>query len=356
MENENKDIEMNEEKKQRKNIFKYLFNIIVFFALIYLTFSILFKNEDLGTIYSIIGSASYRFIFLGFLCMIIYYLCEAINLRRTLCALNEKCTLFYTIKYVLIGVFFNSITPAASGGQPMQIYFMHRDGIRVPTSTAALLLNLLSMQVVTITLELFSTIFLHQYMDEGIIILFIVGILLNLSALTLIIIGMYSKKLSTALVHFVMKILKLFRIKKYAKIENNLQEALEKYNESAKYIRVNKKILSRQFLLAYLQHIAYYSVPFFVLCSFGLPKQSYLVMVGLQSIVFGTVSGIPSPGAVGVSEGAFQSIFKPIFTENYINSAMLLHRLVSFYLPVSICAIVVLVVIFTSKKKNTEMK
>lgn len=352
MEDENLGTEVNAVNKQRKSIFKYLLNIVLFFALIYLTFSILFKNEDVDAIYRIIGSASYRFIFLGFLCMVIYYLCEAINLRRTLRALNEKCTLFSAIKYVLIGIFFNSITPAASGGQPMQIYFMHRDGIKIPTSTAALLLNLFSMQVVTITLELVSVVFLHQYMDEGIIILFIVGIILNLSALTLIIIGMYSKKLSTALVNFVAKFLKLLKIKNYEKLENNMQEALDKYNESAKYIRNNKNILIRQFLLAYVQHIAYYSVPFFVLCSFGLPTQSYVLMVALQSIVFGTVSGIPSPGAVGVSEGAFQSIFKPIFTEHYINSAMLLHRLVSFYLPVSICAIVVMVAIFTSKKKD----
>ncbi|MBQ9314795.1 MAG: flippase-like domain-containing protein [Clostridia bacterium] len=352
MEDENSTMEINSAKKHKKNILKYLLNIFLFFILIYLTFSILFKNEDVDEIYSIIGSASYRFIFLGFLCMGIYYLCEAINLRRTLRALEENCTFLSAIKYVLIGVFFNSITPAASGGQPMQIVFMHRDGIKVPTATASLLLNLFSMQVVTITLEIVSAIFFHQYMDGGIIALFIIGIILNFSALTLIIIGMYSKKLSTALVNLVAKILKMLKIKNYEKVENSMQEALDKYNESAKYIRSNKRILSRQFPIAYLQHIAYYSVPFFVLCSFGLPKHSYILMVALQSIVFGTVSGIPSPGAVGVSEGAFQSIFRPIFTENYINSAMLLHRLVSFYLPVSICAIVVMVGLFTAKKKK----
>ena len=66
-------------------------------------------------------------------------------------------------------------------------------------------------------------------------------------------------------------------------------------------------------------------------------------MLGLQSIAFGTTSGIPLPGAVGVSEGAFISLYKTIYTEEYINSAMVLHRGISFYIPVCVASIVFIV-------------
>ena len=285
--------------------------------------------------------------------MVIYYILESVNMRRTLLALGEKCSFIDTIKYSLIGAFFSAITPAASGGQPMQILYMHRDGIKVSSSTPALLFNLLSFQVVTITMELISVVFLHSYLTPGIFTMFIIGAALNFSSLVLIIIGMCSKRLSAWLVNLTAKILKGLRVRNYEKKEESMKAALEQYHESAQLIRGNRKILIKQLTVSFIQQTVYYSIPFLVLHAFGLPPQSYILMVALQSIVFGTVSGIPSPGAVGVSEGAFQSIFRPIFTDNFINSAMVLHRGISFYLPVSVCAIVVLVCTFLRKKKHS---
>lgn len=345
------DIE-NDNINNKKKFLKYSFNIVIFIALIYLTFTILLKNENIDEMYSVIISSNVSFVLLGFLCMVIYYLCEAINLRRTLHELDENISIGRALKYVLIGIFFNSITPAASGGQPMLMFFMHKDNIKISKSTVALLLNLFSMQIVTITMEIISVIFFHEYMDSGIFALFVIGVILNVSALSLIVIGMYSEKLSTALVNLASKILRFFKMKNYEKIKENMEHSLDTYHESAKCIRSNKKILFRQLIVAYIQHIFYYSVPFCVLHAFRLPRKSYILTVALQSIVFGTVSGIPSPGAVGVSEGAFQSIFKSIFTSEYINSAMVLHRIISFYLPVCICAVLVLVSIFSLKKKE----
>ena len=72
--------------------------------------------------------------------MVLYFLCETINVTRTLKILGEKSIFLKNFKYTLIGFFFSSITPAASGGQPMEIYYMSRDGLNVANSTLALLL------------------------------------------------------------------------------------------------------------------------------------------------------------------------------------------------------------------------
>ena len=140
------------------------------------------------------------------------------------------------------------------------------------------------------------------------------------------------------------------KIKNLEKKEQSITEALEKYNGSAKYIRKNKKILLKQFITALIQQAVYYSVPFYVCMAFGIEGVSIIKVIALQSIVYATVSGIPSPGAVGVSEGAFVSIFKTIFGAELINGAVLLNRGISFYLMVFICAIVVLYNTFKSKK------
>ena len=70
--------------------------------------------------------------------MFLYFCCESINTGRTLKALGEKSSFFKNLKYTLICFFFIFITPAASGGQSMEIYYMHKDGINVEKETLIL--------------------------------------------------------------------------------------------------------------------------------------------------------------------------------------------------------------------------
>ena len=72
----------------------------------------------------------------------------------------------------------------------------------------------------------------------------------------------------------------------------------------------------------------------------------------MQSLLYATVSGIPSPGAVGVSEGGYMAIYAYVFPEGLLDSAMLLTRGVSFYLFVAISALVVIVNAMKTKSKT----
>ena len=92
-----------------------------------------------------------------------------------------------------------------------------------------------------------------------------------------------------------------------------------------------------------IQFFLYYSVSYWTYRAFGLNEETILKVVGLQSILFGTVSGIPSPGAVGVTEGAFMEIFKKVIPETLISGAVLVNRGVNFYLLVVISAFVVII-------------
>ena len=205
-----------------KNKRKLIRNMIIFILLIILTFYIILKDQNIDSVFQILGTVKLQYVLIGITCMCIYVLGEAINIGRTLKALKEKSSFFNNIKYALIGFFFSGITPAASGGQPMQIYYMYKDGIAVSNSTLALLLNLTSMQICTIGIALVSLIFNHQYMNKLLIIFFIVGIALNSSALILLLIGVFSKRLSKWLIYFAIKVLKLFRVK-------NIESKKEKF-------------------------------------------------------------------------------------------------------------------------------
>lgn len=331
---------------------KFFRNFVIFTLLIILTFYILLKGQDTTEIWNIVVSAKIEFIFIAIACMILYIICEAINIGRTLKALNEKSSFFNNVKYALIGFFFSAITPAASGGQPMQIYYMHRDNISVANSTLALLINLTSMQIITIGFALVSVIFNYQNLNKALVILFIVGISLNLSALILLLISILSKRMSNGLINIAIKIMKFFRIKNIEEKQEKLKNELEKYQASSIYIKNNRFLMLKVLFTTAIQFIIYYSITYWTYCSLGLSGHNIVKIIALQALVFASVSGIPSPGAVGVSEGAFIQIFSSVFPGGMISSAVLLNRGINFYLFVIISAIVVMIGQLKEKKQE----
>ena len=255
-------------------------------------------------------------------------------------------------RYTLIGFFFSAITPAASGGQPMEIYYMHKDNISVAHSTLALLMQLCSIQIVTITVGIISAVLHFEVLKSGLIYLLILGIILNSSALMLLIIAIFSKKLSEGLIKFVVKILKFFKIRNIEKKQEKLEKELESYQTSAKYIKEHRILMLKTVLTTAVQMLAYYTVPYWIYLAFGLNNSNIFDILTLQAVLYATVSGIPSPGSVGVSEGGFLGIFRNAFPETVISSAMLLSRGVNFYLLILISAIVVVISTFRDRKEN----
>lgn len=343
-----------EKTEKAKKIKKTIRNLIVFILLIGLTFYLIFKDQNVLEILNIAVSVKKRYILVAIIAMCLYLLGETINITRILKELGENSTFLRNIRYTLIGFFFSSITPAASGGQPMEIYYMHKEKIAVANSTLALLVHLTSFQIVTITLGILSTILHFEIVKSGLIYLVVLGILLNSTALTLLAISIFSKRLSKGLINFAVKVLRFFRIPNIEKKQESLEKELEKYQESAVYIKEHKKLMIKTLVTTFIQVIIYYSIPYWVYLAFGFTGYNFFQIVTLQAMLYATVSGIPSPGAVGVSEGAFIEIFKGVFPATMMNSAILLNRGASFYLFVIISAIIT--TITALKTKNYEVK
>ena len=322
---------------------KTIRNFAVFVVLILLTLWVILKDQSITEIIDVFSNVKMQFVFIGILCMVVYLALEGINMRSTLKELGEKTSLKQCIKYSLIGFFFSSITPAASGGQPMQIYYMHKDNISVANSTLALLINLTSMQITTISLAIFSLIINYKFMNRVLIILFCIGIFLNGSALVLLLISILSRRISKALIEFAVKILKFFKVKNLYRKKKKFLKELRLYQDSAKYVKNNRKLMLKIFITTIIQFSIYYSIAYWTYRALGFSQINIFELTTMQSVLFTTVSGIPSPGAVGVSEGAFIEIFRNVYPTNMIKSATLIHRGINFYLFVLISGIVVIV-------------
>lgn len=322
---------------------KIIFNFIIFILLFAATYYIIFRKQDMSVLLDNLKSVDPYFIAISFICMLLYYLFEAFNVNNLLRAFGEKISFFKSINYALTGAFYSAITPGGSGGEPMQVYYMSKDNIKVSHSSLALLIHLFCHLLSIVVFGILSVIFNNGVIDRKLFILFLIGLSFNAIVLILYSIGIFSKKLTDKLIKLLEKILKALKIKKVKKINSKIDNELELFHESAEFIKKNKKEFIKAIIASFIQLLINYSIPYFIYRSFGLNDFNLLYIVSLQAILYCTVSCLPLPGTVGINETVFLVLYSHIYTEQNIMDALLLQRGITFYLFVFINLIVVII-------------
>lgn len=334
---------------------KFIRNICVFLLLVFVTFYFLLKDKNIGDIFQIILNVDIKYLLIAILCMVIFISSEGINIRRTLTVLGDKISLLKSIKYAMVGFFFSSITPASTGGNPMQLYFMQKDKLPISHSTLAILIELSSFQFITLLISFFGFFYQYNFLNDSIgniKYLFILGIVINSLVIGFLLIAVFSDKLIVKIVNLIKKILCLF---KYSKTESfclKMEQQIEEYKKGGEFIKNNKKVLLKILSTTFIQIISYHSIPYWIYLSFGLDSHSILIFLSLQSVLFISVAALPFPGAVGISEGTFMLMFKLLFPTTILSSAMLLSRGISFYLFVLITGIIIAIRFFKGNKEE----
>lgn len=84
---------------------KGIINGVTFLAFVCITFYIVFKDNNILDILSVINSSDKRFVLLAVFCMLFFVMAEGINISRTLKLLNCKISFFSGIKYALVRIF-----------------------------------------------------------------------------------------------------------------------------------------------------------------------------------------------------------------------------------------------------------
>ena len=340
----------------KKSNVKMFRNMVLFVLLIIFTFWFIFKDQDINELITTIKNVNIKYLLLGALLMLGVYLTESINVRAILHSLGEKhFSIIRALKYTSIGAFFSAITPAATGGQPVEIYYMSKDGIKAANGTMAMLLQLTGFQVSTLTYSIIGGILNPSILSDGIIWFYILGLVINGFALSIMLLGTFSNKVSHKLLNFTIKMMRKAKVRNCDKKIKKLEEGLEQYTESAKFIKEHKLEFVKAMIRSFIQMFLYHSIPFVIYKACGLNELNFLQLFTMQSILYTTVSGIPLPGSIGVSESLFLKIFGIAFTANMLSGAMLLYRFVSFYLYIIIFLFIVIYCVVMTKNVTSEI-
>ncbi len=84
---------------------------------------------------------------------------EGLMICYLLRALGNPIAAGRCIKYSFIGFFYSGITPSATGRQPMQLYHMKKDGLKISESTVVLMTVAVLYKFVLVVIGLFMLLF-----------------------------------------------------------------------------------------------------------------------------------------------------------------------------------------------------
>ena len=128
----------------------YVRNILFFIILFLLTFFFLIRGQNLNYMFRAITHIRWEYTFIGLSIMSIYLIAQSCNTKMILKNFGYKVSILRALKYTCIEYFYSAITPSSTGGQPMEIYYMNKDGIDISHSTLMVLLELCSHQIIAL--------------------------------------------------------------------------------------------------------------------------------------------------------------------------------------------------------------
>ncbi|WP_313134246.1 lysylphosphatidylglycerol synthase transmembrane domain-containing protein [Anaerocolumna sp.] len=316
---------------------KQIISVLILLALIVITFFYYLKGYTLQDLRNAFVKANFAYLLSGLSMMVLFVSCEALNIYLILKTLNHKVPFLRCFEYASIGFYFSSITPSASGGQPAQIYYMKQDKIPIAVSSVTIFFIVYVYQITMILSGFIMTLLRFSqsiYFINKLRYLFIYGFVINTGVIFILFSLMYSKKAAPSIAEIILKAgNKLRLIKKVEETRNKLGKSLTSYRKKATILKEHPSLFFKILGVTIIQMTALNSIPYLVYCSMGYRAKGILDILTCQSLLTISVSAVPLPGAEGVAQGGFLQIFDSYFPQDMLTYAMLINRIISFYLP-----------------------
>lgn len=256
-------------------------------------------------------------------------------------------------KAVMLGRYYDKITPAAVGGQPAQIMQMRKTG-KVPMgmSTAIPIFSMIAGQITFILIAI-PCFLLSGLAFEYPVLATTAWIGLLFYAFWPIMVAgtMFFPKPTAKFINFIVRFLAKIKIIKnrdgaIKKVESEVTE----YAKNVKLLTKKPKVSGAVLLMSLLSNILTSIVPYFVLKAFGGDidfGECFILSLMVESAVYFA----PTPGNSGVAEGTFYIVFSRLST-GYIFWAMMVWRLFSYYIYIMVGPMIYLYIYLKIKWRN----
>jgi len=327
-------------KKKRLTLLYILLNIAIILVLGAL-------DPELKDIGQLFYRIKLSWIIGGILAMVLFWFMDALILNYAINVIFGSKRLLDSMKVAMIGQYYNAVTPFASGGQPVQVYYMGKFGIPGGSASSILMIKFLIYQIVLSLYCLAAFIFkgISVYGRAPLVFWFsILGFVINAGSVVLLISMSLNKKAVRKLVFGLLTFAYRIRlVKDLEKVKNKLMSHVEDFHRGFKMLHGNVKAILVMGIMTAIQCGGFFSVTYFIYRSFGLSGEKWINIIFIQAFLYLAVSFVPTPGSSGASEAGFMFFFQLFFPKSLIFMSMLLWRLITYYLGIIVGGVVILV-------------
>lgn len=345
-----KEIEERESRNTKKKKRNWWIKTILMLLFIGLSVFIVFTINDYIAVdgaksfQDMIRGVDWRFFLVFIVIVLAYMFFESCKYAYLLKISTGKWRLKNSVKTMYLGKYYDGITPLATGGQPFQIYYLHKKDIPAGVATAVPLVRFIVTTFVTCAggVALLAAVPFVINLGEAtywLVVVAWISIGINLLVPVTIIFVSLFPRLGRKMIAGIVSVLSKIRIvkHKYPTMKKYITE-IDEYSNALKLLIRRWWKLIPLILIGVICFVIYVSIPFFAVLTIAGPSVSdnlpllFIQMACLTMVSYYSVSWIPTPGNSGASEASSAIVFSTIANVSSITSWMvLLWRFAIFY-------------------------
>ena len=323
-----------ENRKSKTNKFGYFFLLITVLVLVFIAVREFNSNEEypLSLVLSTWGQ-NWQYIAAAVGCVLLMLFLDGFRQAALLRGATGQWRIKLTSKSMILGRYFDNITPSAVGGQPYQIYYLHKHKVPAGVATSLPVVCFFMQQLaffvlVVICFFVFGTIVDNPWLKVAIYVGSFCMIAMPLS----IMVFAFIPKTAQKIVQFLISVLhKIKIVKNKQALIYKFDNYVNDYSKSLKIIGGHKKTLISGFVLAMVCQLLNFSTVYVIVLASG-QSLPWFYGIALMAYTSAASAFIPTPGGSGAMEGFFYLIVS-VLEGGFRFWGMLLWRIITFYLP-----------------------
>lgn len=294
------------------------------------------KNGDIGDAWDALCTCKTQWVFAAVFSWVVFVVFESLGVHVFFMQQKIHIRFHSSLLVSLIGMFYSDVTPAATGGQPMQVFAFKKRGVPTGVSTSALTVKFFCFETALLSMGGLLWVLYPGIVGECIArckVIVITGFLINGVVVAAVLLLAINRNIVDAILRFLIRLgISIHLIRSPEKAEKRTREVLEDFHASVDMVTHHPLQLLELLLISCVQILGLMSISYCVYRAMGLSAYSYGEILVLQFLLYIGASFTPLPGASGAQEGGFYLFFQGVFPDNKLLGALLLWRFFTYYL------------------------